>query len=174
METNQSSETASTVSYPSQTPSTLGELWCNTNVPWIMGVIINPVSTRRQAGAECLLLDCGAQLHACPIKFPVQKELLLDPGIHTARGARLQHDGGRLVTIKLPERLTIRVRFHACAVQKPLPSLCCLAQQLYWSDLCADTGTFLFWQNPDETQPNHSCTTKRVCSWSKGCLLRLC
>ena len=32
-----------------------------------MGVTINSVSTRRQAGAEHLLLDSGAQLHACLI-----------------------------------------------------------------------------------------------------------
>ena len=38
-----------------------------------MGVTINSVSTRRQAGAECLLLDSGAQLHACPITYPGQK-----------------------------------------------------------------------------------------------------
>ena len=75
VETNQSSETVSTVSYPSQTPRTIGELSCNSNVePWIMGVTINSVSTRRQAGAECLLLDSGAQLHACPIMCPGQKK----------------------------------------------------------------------------------------------------
>ena len=113
-----------------QTPSTIGELSCNSNVePWIMGVTINSVSTRRQAGAEYLLLDSGAQLHACPIKYPGQKVPLLDPGIHTASGARLQHDGGRLVTYKLPEGRTIRVLFHACAVQKPNLSLGCLPQQ---------------------------------------------
>ena len=94
-----------------------------------MGVTINSVSTRRQAGAEYLLLDSGAQLHACPIKYPGQKVPLLDPGIHTASGARLQHDGGRLVTYKLPEGRTIRVLFHACAVQKPNLSLGCLPQQ---------------------------------------------
>ena len=32
VETNQSSETASTVSYPSQTPSTIGALSCNPDV----------------------------------------------------------------------------------------------------------------------------------------------
>ena len=48
METNQSSETASTVSFPSQTPSTLGELSCTSNVePWIMGVTINSRVNRR-------------------------------------------------------------------------------------------------------------------------------
>ena len=94
-----------------------------------MGVTINSVSTRRQAGAEYLLLDSGAQLHACPIKYPGQKVPLLDPGIHTASGARLQHDGGRLVTFKLPDGRTIRVLVHACAVQKPLLSLGCLPQQ---------------------------------------------
>ena len=36
----------STVSYPSQTPRTIGELLCNSNVePWIKGVTINSVSS---------------------------------------------------------------------------------------------------------------------------------
>ena len=103
-----------------------------------MSVTINSVSTRSQAGAEYLLLDSGAQLHACPIKYPGQKVPLSDPGMHTASGPRLQHDGGRLVTFKLPERRTIRVLFHACEVQKPILSLGCLAQQAHWSDLLAD------------------------------------
>ena len=52
----------------------LGELSCNSNVePWIMGVTIISMSTRRQAGVECFLLDSGAQLHACPITYPGQK-----------------------------------------------------------------------------------------------------
>ena len=66
-------------------------------------------STRRQPGAEYLIFDSGAQLHACPIKYPGQRMLLPDPGIHTASGARLQHDGGRLVTSKLPEGRRLRV-----------------------------------------------------------------
>ena len=69
-----------------------------------------------------VLLDSGAQLHACPIKYPGHKVPLLDPGIHTASGARLQHDGGRLVSFKLPEELTVRVLFHACEVKKPILS----------------------------------------------------
>ena len=39
---------------------------------------------------------------------------LLDLGIHTASGSR--HDGGRMVTFKLPEGWTIRVFFHVCEV----------------------------------------------------------
>ena len=74
VETVESSETATTVSYPSQTPSTIGALSCNSNVEqkgWLTSVTINSVSsTRRQVGAENLLLDSGAQLHACPIKYP--------------------------------------------------------------------------------------------------------
>ena len=63
-----------------------------------MGVTVNSVSTRRQAGAEHLLLDSGgSQLHAYPIAYPGQKMLLV-PDIHSASGARLQHDGGLLVT----------------------------------------------------------------------------
>ena len=63
VETNQPLETASAVAYASQTPSTVGDLSCNSNVePWIMGVTINSVSTRRQA---------GAQLHASRTKGTV-------------------------------------------------------------------------------------------------------
>ena len=103
-----------------------------------MGVTINSLSfTRRQAGAEYVLLDSGAQLHARSNKYPGQTVPLFDPGIHTASGARLQQDGGRLVTCKLPEGLTIRVLFHACEVQKTILSLGFLAQQGYWSDLRA-------------------------------------
>ena len=58
----QLSETASTVSNPSQDPSVIRELSCISSVdPWIMGVTVNSVSSiRRQAGAEYLLLDSGA------------------------------------------------------------------------------------------------------------------
>ena len=127
VETVESSKKATTVSYLSQTPTTFGALSCNSEIEqkgWIMEVTINSLSsTRRQAGAECLLLDSGAQLRACLIKYRGQKVPLLDPGIHTANGARFQHDGGRLVTLKLPEGLTIRVLFHTCEVQKPIFSL---------------------------------------------------
>ena len=83
-------------------------LWCNPDTQqkgWIMtlggGTLSSLSSTRRQAGAECLLLENGAQLHACPIEFPGQRIPLPDPGIHTACGVVLQHDGGRLVRFKL-------------------------------------------------------------------------
>ena len=109
----QPSETGSTVLYPLQDPSVVGEHSCISSVDlWIMG-----------AGAEYFLLGSGAQLHACPLTCPGQKIPLPDPGIHTASGARLQHDGGRPLTYKLPEGRTIRVIFHACAVQKPILSL---------------------------------------------------
>ena len=78
VETNQPSEAASTVSYPSQTPSTLGALSCNPDGEqkgWIMGATVNSVSsTRRQAGAECLPLESGAQLHVCPLKYIQDKK----------------------------------------------------------------------------------------------------
>ena len=94
VETTQLSETASTVSYPSQTPSTFGAFLCDAESEkkgWIMGVTINSLSSKRgHAGAEYLLLDSGAQLHACPIWYPGEKVPLLGPGIHTASGARLQ------------------------------------------------------------------------------------
>ena len=57
------------------------------------------------------------------------------------------------MTCKLPEARPIGVLFHACAVQKPILSLGRLAQQGYWSDLRAHTGTQLF---PDMIQTKHS------------------
>ena len=59
------------------------------------------------------------------------------------------------MTFKLPEGQTIRVLFHACEVQKPILSLGRLAQQVYWSDLRADTRTLFF---PDKIQMEHSQT----------------
>ena len=59
------------------------------------------------------------------------------------------------MTNNLPEGLTIRVLFHSCAVQRPILSLGCLAQQGYWSDLRADIGTLFF---PDKIQTKHSQT----------------
>ena len=59
------------------------------------------------------------------------------------------------MTYKLPEGRTIRVLFHACEVQTPILSLGCLAQQGYWSDLRADTGTLFF---PDKIQTKRSHT----------------
>ena len=110
-------------------------------------------STRRQVGAECLLLDSGAQLHARPIKYPGQRVPLFDPGIHTVSGARLQHDGGRLVRCKHPEGRTIRVLFHAKT--QLILSLGCLAHQVYWSDHRAVTCTLFF---ADRIQTQHSQT----------------
>ena len=140
-----------------------------------MGVTINSVSsTRRQAGAEYLLLDSVAQLHACPIKFPGQKVPWLDPGIHTASGARLQHDGGRLVTFKLPEGRAIRVLFHACEVQKPS---CLLVVSLSRGTGVIFAQTLVHYSFLTRSRRNtakHSCTRKRVCSLSKGCWLRPC
>ena len=93
-----------------------------------------------------LLLDSGAQLHACPIKYPGQKVPLPDPGIHMASGARLQHDGGRLETFKLPD---------ACEVQKPSCLLVVSLSRGTGSDLRANTGTLFF---PDKIQTKHSQT----------------
>ena len=56
----------------------------------------------RDAGVEHMLLDRGAQLHACPLEYSGQRVTLFDPGIHTATGPRLRHVGGRLVKFTLP------------------------------------------------------------------------
>ena len=59
------------------------------------------------------------------------------------------------MTHKLPEGRTIRVLFHACEVLKPILSPGCLPQQVYWSDLRADTATLFFL---DKIQTKHSQT----------------
>ena len=146
---DQSSETASTLLYPSQTPGTINAPSCHPDVEQngrIMGVTVNSLSsTRTQAGAEYVLLDSCAQLHACPSKYPGQRVRLLDPGIHTTSGVRLRYDGGRLVTFKLSEGRTVRV----------ILSLGCLTQQEYWSDLRAARRTLFF---PDKIKTPHSQT----------------
>ena len=92
------------------------------------GVTISLLSSKmRQAGAEHLLLDSGTKL----LENPGQRRPLPHPVMNTVSGARLQHDGGRLVRFKLPEGRTIRVLFHACDVHEPILSLVCLAQQGY-------------------------------------------
>ena len=45
--------------------------------------------------------------------------------------------------------------FHAIAVKKPILPLGCPAQQVYWRDFRADTGTLFF---PDKIQTKHSQT----------------
>ena len=118
-----------------------------------------------------VFLDSGAQHHACPIKYRGQKVPLPDPRIHTASGARLQHDGGRLVTYKLPQGRTIRVLFHGCGVQKP--------SSLLFVPLSRGTGvilaqTHVHRSSLTRSSPNtakHSCTKKRVCSLSKKMLM---
>ena len=110
-------------------------------------------------------LTVFAQPHTCPISYPGQKIPLPDPGIHTASGSRLQHDGGRLVTYKLPEGRTIRV--HACAVQKPILSPGCLAQQIFVQTLLHCS----FLTRSGRNTAKHSCTKKRVYSLSQGMMV---
>ena len=95
-------------------------------------------STKRHAGAELLLLDSGAQFHARPIKYPGQRVPLPELGIHTAIGARLQHDGGRLVRFKFPEGRDNPSAFPMRVMFKNQLSLGCLALHEYWSDLRSD------------------------------------
>ena len=95
------SETASTVSYPSQDLSVVGELSCVSSVESVDHGCDNQFLVIRKETSWCRV-DSGAQLRACPLAYPGHKIPLPDPGIHTADGARLQHDAGRLVTYKLP------------------------------------------------------------------------
>ena len=149
------------------------ELSCISSVdPWITGITMNSVSSvRRQAGAEYLLLDSGAQLR--PISYPGQKIPLPGRGIHTASGARLQHDGGRLVTYKLSRRTNNSSAFSCvCRSETNFVS---------WpSPLNRGSGVIFvqtlvhcsFLTRPRRNEASHSCTRKRVCPLSKGRWLR--
>ena len=115
-------------------------------------------STKRQTGAEYLLHDSGAQLHACPIKYPGKKEPLHDHGIHTASGARLQHNEGR----NNPSAF-LCVRIFSLLVARSAG---------YCSDLRADTQvhcSLLTRSRP--VTAKHNCTRKRVCCLSKKMLM---
>ena len=57
------------------------------------GVTINSLSfTMIQAGAEYVLPDSGAQLHACPIKYPGQRVPLPDPTQRVELTANMTED----------------------------------------------------------------------------------
>ena len=157
---------------PSQDPSVVGKLSCISSVdPWIMGVTLNSVSsTRRQAGAEYLLLDSGAQLHACPLTYPGQKIPSPDPGIHTASGARLQHDRGRLTNFQQDEQSEY---FSTCVLCRN--QFCLLAVSLTSGTGVIFVQTLVhcsFLTRPRRKVATHSCTRKSVCSLSKGRWLR--
>ena len=145
------------MSHPSQTPSTIGELSCNSNVePWTICVTINPCLFKETSWCRvfCFLTVVHSFTHVrSSIQDKMYRCLILDFTLQVE--LELQHDGRRLVTYIFPEGRTIRVLFHACAVQKPILSLGCLAHQEYWSDLRADTGTLFF---PDKIQTKHSQT----------------
>ena len=93
-------------------------------------------------------------------------------GIHTASGAKLQHDGGRLGTNfqndEQSECFSTRVQFRNKG--------CLLAVSL-----SRGTGVILaqilehcsFLIRPRRNRAKHRCTRKRVCSLSKGFWLRL-
>ena len=58
VQTSQSSETASTLSCPSQTPSTIEALWCNPDTQqkgWIM-TIVNPFTVFKKERSWCRVL----------------------------------------------------------------------------------------------------------------------
>ena len=111
-----------------------------------MGVTLNSVSsTRRQAVVEYLLLDSGAQLHACPI--PGQKVPVPDPGIHCASGARL-HTTRRRTTgvIQITRRTDSSSAFpRVCSAE---------TNSVPWPSRSA--GVLLFF--PDKTQTKRSHT----------------
>ena len=97
-------------------------------------------------------------------KYPGQRAQLLDPGFHTAIGARVQHDGGRLVMFNLPEGRTIRAMF------KNPSSLSVVSLSRGTGVIFAPTqvhSSFLTRSRPNTAK--HSCTREKLCSLSSGC-----
>ena len=89
-----------------------------------------------------------------PVEFRIQDEryrcLILESKQQVEQDCNMTGDDG--VTYKLPDKRTIGVLFHACVVQKPILSLGCLAQQVYWSDFRADTSTMFI---PEKMHAKH-------------------
>ena len=130
------------------------------------GVTINSVSIGTQAGADYLLLDSGAQLHACIITYPGQKILLPDPGIHTASSARLQHDGGR------PTNNSSAFPLLCSSETNSVSGLSCSAGD--WVIFVQTLVHCSFLTRSRRNTAKHSCTRKRLCSLSKERWLRAC
>ena len=156
VETNQPSETASILSYPSQTPSTIGALSYNPEVElkgWIMGVTINSLSfLRRQVGAEYLLVDSGVQLHASPIKYLRQIVPFRDPAIHSEWSSppTTLRTAGEIQTSRKQNRtsaFSMRARFRNPS------SLLVVSLSSCTGVIFAHTGTLFFL---DKIQTQHS------------------
>ena len=150
VQTSPPSETASILSYPSQRPSKRRATESLDHDP---GRSDNQFPVFHKETSWCRVFAPCFVVQACPVKDPGHRVPLLDPGIHTASGARLRDEGGRLVRFTLPEGRTIRVIFHACDVQKPFSLLVVSLSRKYWSDLRADTDTLFF---PDRVRIQHS------------------
>ena len=91
----------------------------------------NQFRVYKETSAEYLLLDSGAQLHACPTKYIQDTKyscLILESTLQEEFDSNMTEDD--LSHTKLPEGRTIRVLFHACAVQKPILSLVSLRRLL--------------------------------------------
>ena len=117
VETNQSSETAPTVSYPSQTPSTIGALSCNSEIEQIMGVTIKSLSsTKRQAGRMSDQV-CRTKRYHCLILESTQRvELASNMTEGVWLHSNLQKDGqfecfSTRVRLKNPSSLLV-VLYH--------------------------------------------------------------
>ena len=135
-----------------------------------MGVTLHSVSSiRRQAGAEYLLLDSGAQLHACSLTYPGQKIPLPDPGTHTAseeQDYNTTEDDWRHTNFQKDEqseyfstRVQCRNQFCLLAVSLSRGTRVIFVQTL---EHCS------FLTRPRRNVATHSCTRKRVCSFVKG------
>ena len=147
----------------------VGELSCISM--WIIGVTLDSVSsTRREAGAEHLLLDSGAQLHACPLTYPGQRYryLILESTQQVEQDYNTtEDDWSNFQKDEQSEYFSMRVQ---CRNQ-----FCLLAVSLSRCTgvICVQTVEHCsFLTKTRRNSATHSCTRKRGCSLSKRRWLR--
>ena len=145
------------LSIPSQTPSVIDAIWCNSGEhlegqdSWLFDLVVchSLNSEMRRPGAEYLLLDSGAQIHACPIKYPGEKSVIDRPWHPHSERITTQTRRWTLGQIHASARTNDPSSFSCLRCAETYSFLGCLAKQGSWSDLRADTGALYF---PDNSQ----------------------
>ena len=177
VETNQPSETASTAAstvwYPHKHRVQLEKSRALQRETVDDGCDINSVSTGRQAGAEYLLLDSGARLHACPITFQDKRYrcLILESTLQEEHDSNMTEDDWWHKNFQKDEQFecfSTRVQFrnHFSLLVVSLGSVLERSSCRHWY-------TVLSWQDPYETQPNTVAQRRELvlCQRNDGCAL---
>ena len=175
METNQSSETSSIVSYPSQTSSTIGGLLCNPDVEqkvWIMGVTINLPQGDKLVQSTCFLTVVHWFTRMSNQVSRTKSTVAWSWNPHN-KWSSTPTWRKTIGDIQTSRRTDISSVFPCPWGSKthPVSWLSRSAGVLEWSSR-RHWYTVLSWQDPDETQSNTAAQGREFVLLSKGCWWR--